>query len=68
MGIFKKGTKPYSLFKLKCPRCHEADLFETGSFSFQKPFEMHERCPNCNFNNFPEPGFYYGAMFMSYII
>jgi hypothetical protein len=29
---------------------------------------MYDRCPNCNFNYWPEPGYYYGAMFMSYII
>ncbi|MEO6036998.1 MAG: DUF983 domain-containing protein, partial [Saprospiraceae bacterium] len=29
---------------------------------------MLERCPTCNLNYFPEPGYYYGAMFVSYII
>ena len=52
----------------KCPRCYEGDLFMTGSFSFSKPFEMRPRCPKCGLNYFPEPGFYYGAMFTSYII
>ena len=28
---------------------------------------MLERCPKCNLNYFPEPGYYYGAMFISYI-
>ncbi len=42
-------------------------MFPTGSFSFNRPFDMHERCPKCNANLMPEPGFYYGAMFMSYI-
>jgi len=68
MGIFKKGHKMYSIMNLKCPKCHEGRLFETGSFSFQKPFDMYENCPNCGFNYWPEPGYYYGAMFLSYII
>ena len=68
MGLFRKGSKAYSIFKMKCPKCHEGDLFPTGTFSFQKPFDMHDRCPNCNENYAPEPGFYYGAMFISYII
>ena len=38
----------------------------TGSWSFVKPFYMHERCPKCNLNYWPEPGYYYGAMFISY--
>ncbi|MCB0706752.1 MAG: DUF983 domain-containing protein [Saprospiraceae bacterium] len=67
MSIFGKGSKLYSIFAFKCPKCHEGDLYETGSFSFDKPFEMPERCPNCKQSYMPEPGFYYGSMFLSYI-
>lgn len=63
----KKGSKSYSIFHLKCPRCHEGDAFETGSWSFVRPFEMKQRCEVCDLNYFPEPGYYYGAMFISYI-
>lgn len=66
--MFKKGTKAYSIFNMKCPRCHEGDLFPTGSFSFSKPFDMPETCPKCGQKYFLGPGFYYGAMFISYII
>ncbi|RME97436.1 MAG: DUF983 domain-containing protein [Bacteroidetes bacterium] len=65
--MLKKGQKAYAIFNLKCPRCHEADLFETGSLSFSRPFDMKERCDFCGEDFFPEPGFYYGAMFVSYI-
>ncbi len=67
MPLFKKGSKAYSIFYLKCPRCQEGETFETGSWSFVKPFDMLERCPHCDLNYFPEPGYYYGAMFISYI-
>lgn len=67
MGLLKKGGKAFSIFYLKCPRCHEGNLFETATFSFQKPFDMYDRCPNCQQNYMPEPGFYFGAMFISYI-
>ncbi len=67
MGLLGKGSKAYSIFGMKCPRCHEGDLFETGSFSFQKSFDMPEKCPNCGQAYFLGPGFYYGAMFISYI-
>jgi uncharacterized protein (DUF983 family) len=63
----KKGSKLYSIFKLKCPRCHEGETFETGSWSFVKPFDMLTECPRCKLNYFPEPGYYYGAMFVSYV-
>ncbi len=68
MSIFKKGSKAFSILHFKCPRCHEGDLFETSSFSFQKSFEMPEKCPVCGQKYFLGPGFYYGAMFISYII
>ncbi len=67
MGLFRKGSKPYSIFGLKCPQCQESDMFYTGSFSFKRSFDMKEKCEYCNLNYFPEPGFYYGAMFISYI-
>ena len=67
MPLFKKGNKLFSILNLKCPRCHEGDLFHTGTWSFQDIAGMPDRCPNCNLNYMPEPGFYYGAMFVSYI-
>lgn len=67
MAIFGKGSKAYSMFNLKCPKCHEGDLFPTGSFSLDKPFDMYDECPHCGQDYMPEPGFYYGAMFISYI-
>jgi len=67
MSIFKKGSKRYSIFHLKCPRCQEGDTFETGSWAFVRSFDMLKRCPKCDLNYFPEPGYYYGSMFISYI-
>ena len=29
---------------------------------------MLDECPHCKMNYMPEPGFYYGAMFISYIL
>ena len=55
------------MFNHKCAECHRGDMFPTGAFSFNRPFEMNQRCPLCDANMEPEPGFYYGAMFMSYI-
>ena len=68
MSIFQPGSKTYSIFHLKCPRCHEGDTFETGSWSFKKSFDMYQRCPKCDLDYFPEPGFYYGSMYVSYAV
>ena len=61
--MLKKGNKLYSIWNMKCPRCHKGNLFD----SKMGLFEMPDRCPSCNQNYMPEPGFYYGAMFISYI-
>ena len=50
----------------KCPRCQEGDIFITP-FVFSKPVNMPANCPVCNQKFEPEPGFYYGSMFLSYI-
>jgi hypothetical protein len=63
----KKGTKLYSIFKGTCPACHEAKMFKNDNpYKFKTMFEMHENCPNCNQKFTPEPGYYYGAMYVSY--
>ena len=57
-----------SITGMHCPNCREGKLFETSTFSFEKPFDMPDRCSTCNQNFNPEPGFYFGAMFVSYIL
>lgn len=70
---YRKVTSPSmpsaltSILALNCPTCREGDLFPTPTFSFREPFAQYSHCPNCGQNYFPEPGFYYGAMFLSYI-
>ncbi len=66
--LFRKGTKLYSIFTMTCPRCHEEKMFENPkNYNFKKITDMHKNCPNCGLDFEPEPGYYYGAMFLSYI-
>jgi len=37
-------------------------------FVLKKPLDMNKKCSECNLNFEPEPGFYFGAMFISYAI
>lgn len=58
-----------SVLKLKCPRCRQGDLFDSkSSFNYKQLTKMPKACPVCDQNYLPEPGFYYGAMFISYIM
>ncbi|MBN8681784.1 MAG: DUF983 domain-containing protein [Chitinophagales bacterium] len=66
-AFLQKGSKSHSIFFVKCPRCQESRAFETGSWSFVKGTDMRKRCPVCDLDYEPEPGYYYGSMFISYI-
>jgi uncharacterized protein (DUF983 family) len=55
-----------ALLALRCPRCHEGKLFSVPAYTLTKFADMPEACPVCGQAYEPEPGFYYGAMFVSY--
>jgi uncharacterized protein (DUF983 family) len=61
-----KGSKLYSIFRFKCPRCHEGDLYKTSLVEMQGIYNMHDRCPKCGQHFEMEPGFYWGAMYIGY--
>lgn len=64
----KQGVKLFlwnAVWNYKCPRCKEGDLF-VEPMKFSNPGDMPDRCPNCNLNFEPEPGFYFGALMISY--
>jgi len=54
-----------SMWTYQCPRCRKADLY-LSPFDISKPLNMHKRCGHCDLNFEPEPGYYFGAMFISY--
>ena len=66
--MIKKGTKLYSILKFKCPQCHEGDFFTSSVYNFKKIGELYKCCPNCKLKYSKEPGFYFGAMYVSYTI
>lgn len=64
-----KGSKIYSIFKAKCPVCHEGDVYESKQvYNLRKFDKMHERCAYCNHKFEIEQGFWYGAMYVSYAL
>lgn len=56
-----------SAWSYKCPRCRQGDIF-TKPFQFSKPLDMPDTCAVCGQKTMPEPGFYYGSMYISYIV
>lgn len=68
MPMLKKGTKLYSILKMKCPQCQEGDFFISTPYDLRKAGEIYEKCPVCKVKYSKEPGFYYGAMYVSYAL
>ena len=64
--MIKKGTKLYSILKRKCPVCQEGDFFVSRTYDLKSSGKIHEKCPNCAEVYSKEPGFYQGAMYVSY--
>jgi uncharacterized protein (DUF983 family) len=67
LNPIKKGSKLYSILKLKCPRCQEGDLFIIKNpYRLKYLDTMPHYCPKCGENLQREVGFYYGAMMVSH--
>ena len=65
----KKGSMLYAMLNHKCPRCHEGDLFiYKNPYHPKKMLKMHKKCPVCGQTYTPEPGFYFGAAYISYAL
>lgn len=68
MKLFGKGTKFYSIRRMRCPRCQEGEFFVSHPYDLKKAGDTHEHCPNCGLKYSKEPGFYYGAMYVAYAL
>ena len=55
-----------ALFSGRCPSCREGLLFKYPLSQISRFAEMNERCPVCEAGFEPEPGFYFGSMFITY--
>lgn len=66
--MFGKGTKLYSILHFKCPQCHEGDFFVSGPYNLKTVGNTHKECSHCGLIYSKEPGFYYGAMYVSYAL
>ncbi|WP_236252847.1 hypothetical protein [Echinicola sp. 20G] len=55
------------IFKGKCPKCNSGEIFKTTRYGYLVKFpEMHHVCDKCNHTFEREPGFFFGAMYVSY--
>ena len=54
------------MFQCKCPKCKEGDLFINPPLLYKKFGKMPVLCPVCGHRFEREPGFFFGAMYISY--
>lgn len=66
--LIGKGSKLYSIFKMKCPRCQEGEFFVSHSYDIKNAGNTHEHCSHCGLKYEKEPGFFQGAMYVSYAL
>lgn len=58
-----------SMLRLRCPRCRQGKLFTVSNpYNLKRMNQMPERCPACGQDFEIEPGFYFGATYVSYAL
>ena len=67
--VSMSSPRIFSLLKGKCPKCEKGDVFKTNGnlFLFRMPV-MNETCPHCGHKFEREPGYFFGAMYVSYAL
>lgn len=51
---------------MTCPQCQESPMMVGNPYRFSTMGEVKNKCEVCGLDLKPEPGFYYGAMYVSY--
>lgn len=65
----KISDKLYSVLRNKCPKCHQGQVFKGNNpYNLRRFDKMNLVCPCCGETYMKEPGFFYGAMVVSYML
>jgi uncharacterized protein (DUF983 family) len=57
-----------AILTMRCPRCRKGKMFPEATLFSRHFMKMNEHCSCCGQSFMPEPGYYFGAMFVSYAI
>jgi len=58
----------YSVLFNKCPQCHQGNVLKYPPYKLNKLLDTEEQCSHCNLKFDKEPGFFYGALYVSYAL
>lgn len=57
------------IFSNKCPACHQGEFFiHKHGYRVKDMSTVHEHCGSCGQRFEPEPGFFFGAAYVSYAL
>jgi len=60
-------TRLQSILSESCPNCHNEKVFKSKGHLLKMKFpQMHKKCINCQYTFEKEPGYFFGAMYISY--
>ena len=59
-------SKGLAIFKAKCPQCQSGKMFKKSALQLNGFTEMFDTCSVCGLTFEVEPGFFWGAMYVSY--
>ena len=59
-------SKGLAIFKAKCPQCQSGKMFKKSALKLNGFTEMFDTCNVCELKFEVEPGFFWGAMYVSY--
>lgn len=51
---------------MKCPQCLEGDFFVSTPYDLRNAGKTPNNCPKCDLDFRKEPGYYFGALYVSY--
>ena len=63
----KKVNFILNVFNEKCPKCIKGYVFKQNVSIFNLPI-MNDECEKCNYHYEREPGYFLGAMYISYAL
>ncbi len=55
------------ILRNECPNCHKGKIFKENLFAFGFP-KMNQQCSHCHISFNKEPGYFFGAMYMNYML
>ncbi len=54
------------MFQNRCPNCGKGLVYDGKNLATFGSLKMHDQCPYCHSDFRKDPGFYWGAMYVSY--